>query len=34
MKLDPTADKEIFAGYSKVSKAYKIFVPTRTNIIV
>jgi hypothetical protein len=33
-KLDPTADKGILVGYSEVSKAYRIFVPARRNIIV
>jgi hypothetical protein len=33
-KLDPTTDKGIFVCYSKVSKAYRIFVQARRNIIV
>jgi hypothetical protein len=33
-KLDPTADKGILVGYSKASKAYRIFVPARRKIVV
>jgi hypothetical protein len=33
-KLDPTREKGILVGYSEVSKAYRIFVPTRRRIVV
>ena len=31
-KLDPTGKRGIFVGYSKTSKAYKIYVPSFKNI--
>jgi hypothetical protein len=34
MKLDPTSDKGILVRYIEASKAYKIFVPARREIIV
>jgi hypothetical protein len=33
-KLDPTTVKGILVGYSEVSKAYRIYVPTRRKVIV
>ena len=33
-KLDPTAEKGIFVGYSETSKAYWIYIPTLRNVVV
>ena len=33
-KLNPTTIKGILVGYNEVSKAYKIYVPTRGKVIV
>jgi hypothetical protein len=34
IKLDPTAEKGILVGYSEVSKAYWIYIPTLRRIVV
>lgn len=33
-KLEPTADKGIFVGYSETSKAYRIYIPTKRKVVV
>ena len=33
-KLDPTAEKGIFVGYSETSKAYEIYIPTVLSVVV
>ena len=33
-KLDPTAEKGIFVGYSETSKAYRIYIPTLRSVVV
>ena len=33
-KLEPTADKGIFVGYSKTSKAYQIYIPAKRKVVV
>ena len=34
MKLDQTAERGYFVGYSETSKAYRIFIPGTKKIIV
>ena len=33
-KLDPTAEKGIFVGYSETSKAYRIYIPSLRSVVV
>jgi hypothetical protein len=33
-KLDPTTEKGILVGYSEISKAYRIYIPTRRRVVV
>ena len=33
-KLEPTAEKGIFVGYDEISKAYRIYIPTRKQTVV
>ena len=33
-KLDPTAEKGIFVGYSEISKAYRIYIPSLRSVVV
>ena len=33
-KLDPSGEKRLLVGYSKISKAYKVYIPARRRIIV
>jgi hypothetical protein len=33
-KLDPTTEKEILVGYSGVSNAYQIYIPTLRRVIM
>jgi len=33
-KLDKKAEAEIFIGYRSISKAYRIFLPQRNNVII
>ena len=33
-KLDPTTEKGIFVGYSKTSKAYRIYIPALRSVVV
>lgn len=33
-KLEPTADKGIFVGYSETSKAYQIYIPAQRKVVV
>jgi hypothetical protein len=33
-KLDPTAQQGILVGYSKVSKAYHIYIPSQQRVVV
>ena len=33
-KLDPTAEKGIFVGYSETSKAYQIYIPGLQSVVV
>ena len=32
-KLEPTADKGIFVGYSEISKAYRIYIPAKRKVV-
>jgi len=33
-KLEPTAEKGIFVGYSETSKAFRIYIPTQRKVVV
>ena len=33
-KLDPSGEKGLLVGYSKISKAYRVYIPARRRIIV
>ena len=33
-KLEPTAEKGIFVGYSETSKAYRIYIPGQRKLVV
>ena len=33
-KLDPSGEKGLLVGYSEISKAYRVYIPTRKRIIV
>jgi hypothetical protein len=33
-KLDPTTEKGILVGYSEISKAYRIYIPTQRRVVV
>ena len=33
-KLEPTADKGIFVGYSETLKAYRIYIPAKRKVVV
>ena len=33
-KLEPIAEKGIFVGYSEISKAFRIYIPTRRKVVV
>ena len=33
-KLDPSGEKGLLVGYSEISKAYRVYIPTRRRIIV
>ena len=33
-KLEPIAEKRIFVGYNKTSKAYQIYIPMQRKIVV
>ena len=34
MKLDPSGEKGLLVGYSKISKSYRVYIPARRRIIV
>ena len=33
-KLDPSREKGLLVGYNKISKAYRVYIPSRRRIIV
>ena len=33
-KLEPTAEKGIFVGYSETSKSFQIYIPTQRRVVV
>ena len=33
-KLDPSGEKGLLVGYSEISKAYRVYIPSRRRIIV
>ena len=33
-KLEPTAEKGVFVGYSETSKAFRIYIPTQRRVVV
>ena len=33
-KLEPTAEKGVFVGYSETSKAFRIYIPAQRRVVV